>query len=53
MLKMEVTENVMRNIMKSQQILVRVILAYMKHVDLIHFRRTDGVFIFETEFFQA
>ena len=53
MMKMDITENFMKNIMKSQQILVRVILAYMKNVDLIHFCRTDDVFIFETEFFLA
>ena len=53
MLKMEVTENFIQNIMKSQQILARVILEYMKHVDLIHFCRTEGVLILETEFFQA
>ena len=53
MLKMEVTENIIKNIMKSQQILARVILQYMKYVDLIHFCRTEGVFMLETEFFQA
>ena len=52
-LKMEATENFMKNIKKSQQILVRVILSYMKHVELIHFYLADGVFIFETEFFLA
>ena len=53
MLKMEATENFMKNIKKSQQILVRVISAYMKHVELIHFYLAGGVFIFETEFFLA
>ena len=50
MLKMEVTENLMKKVMQSQQILVKLILTYMRQVDVIHLCHPDGVLYLKLSF---